>query len=249
MAEGESDGDRRVAALEAELRNERAQFALAERAARVGYWRFCLVGGKLTWSPGMYRLLGADPNSRAPDHTWLMSQVVPEDVVMVEEKIAAAIRTRSPFWYQTHSLDPASPIQVVETHGEVEIGPDGRVVSVIGVCHDVTKQVLAETARAGVLSSRPQRSSAYSAAHSGNSMQPAISPSCIRKIASKPKKFPNVHRAAKPTPPPTARGMQMDTMSGSRRRPDRCSTNRQASFVTWSPFRAMWESENARNSR
>jgi PAS domain S-box-containing protein len=148
MAENKSDRDRQVAALEAELKNERAQFALAERAARVGYWRFSLADGKLSWSPGLYRLLGADPNSRAPDHAWLMSQVVPEDVVMVEEKIATAIRTRSPFWYQTRSLDPASPIQTVETHGEVEIGADGRVISVIGVCQDVTKQVLAETARA-----------------------------------------------------------------------------------------------------
>src|SRR5271163_16513 len=111
MAEGESDGDRRVAALEAELRNERAQFALAERAARVGYWRFCLADRKLTWSPGMYRLLGADPDSRAPDHDWLMSQVEPEDVVIVEEMIATAIRTRSSFTYQTHTRDPAFPIQ------------------------------------------------------------------------------------------------------------------------------------------
>jgi PAS domain S-box-containing protein len=148
MAESETGDRARIAALEAELRNERAQFALAERAARVGYWRFCLVTNKLTWSPGMYRLLDADPNSRAPDHAWLMSQVVPEDVIMVEEKIATAIRTRSPFWYLTRTRDPASPIHIVETHGEVEIGPDGRVISVIGVCHDVTKQVRAETARA-----------------------------------------------------------------------------------------------------
>ena len=38
-------------------------------------------------------------------------------------------------------------MQIVDTHGDVEIGPDGRVVSIIGVCHDVTQQVIAETER------------------------------------------------------------------------------------------------------
>jgi PAS domain S-box-containing protein len=142
------NSDARIAALEAELRNERAQYALAERAARVAYWRYSLEDRKVTWSPGMYRLLGIDPNSQRADHTWLMSQVRSEDVVEVERIIGQAIRTRSPFYYQTRARDPNSPIQIVETHGEVEVGPDGRVVTVIGACHDITKQVTAETERA-----------------------------------------------------------------------------------------------------
>ncbi|HTW35936.1 MAG TPA: ATP-binding protein [Rhizomicrobium sp.] len=147
MAESDKTAAR-VAALEAELRNERAQFALAERAARVAYWRYCLADRRIVWSPGMYRLLGIDPALQSPSHDWLMNQVQPEDAALVEEKIANAIRTRSPFYYRTHARDPNSAIQIVETHGEVEIGPDGRVVSVIGVCHDITKQVVAETKRA-----------------------------------------------------------------------------------------------------
>ena len=147
MAESENAAAR-IAELEAELRNERAQFALAERAARVAYWRYCLADRKVIWSPGMYRLLGIDPTIQSPSHDWLMSQVRPEDSAMVNEAVANAIRTRSPFYYRTYARDPNSPIQIVETHGEVEIGPDGRVVSVIGVCHDITTQVIAETKRA-----------------------------------------------------------------------------------------------------
>ena len=36
-------------------------FALAERAAKFGYWRTTFSDGKMFWSPGMYRLLGVDP--------------------------------------------------------------------------------------------------------------------------------------------------------------------------------------------
>ncbi|MBI3677014.1 MAG: PAS domain S-box protein [Proteobacteria bacterium] len=136
--------DRRL--TDAELQSERAQFALAERAARFGYWRLRLADNHVTWSPGMYKLLGVDPSQKA-DNTWLLDQIVPEDVTVLVERINNAIRTRTGFYYQTRSKDPAAAAQIVDTHGEVEVGPDGRVVSVIGVCHDVTQQAKAEAER------------------------------------------------------------------------------------------------------
>lgn len=140
--------DLRIAALEAELKAERAQFALAERAARVGYWRLMLADNSLSWSPGMYRLLAVDPNAQAPDNQWLLDQIDPQDVHVIQDKIAAAIRTRSPFCYRSRARHPEVAAQIVDTHGEVEIGSDGRVISIIGVCHDVTQQVTAEAERA-----------------------------------------------------------------------------------------------------
>jgi PAS domain S-box-containing protein len=128
------------------LGSEGAQFALAERAARFGYWRLHLSDNHVTWSPGMYRLLGVDPNEKA-DNNWLLAQIEDEDARMIIEKVNQAIKTRSPFQYRSHSKDPNVAAPVVDTHGEVEIGADGRVVSVIGVCHDVTRQVIAEAER------------------------------------------------------------------------------------------------------
>ena len=127
-------------------RNERMQFELAERAARFGYWRLRLADGHVTWSPGMYRLLGVDPNESA-DNNWLLQQIAEQDVEILTQKINHAIKTRSPFQYRTHAKHQVASAAIVDTHGEVEIGPDGRVVSVIGVCHDVTAQVNAEAER------------------------------------------------------------------------------------------------------
>ena len=61
----------RKAAFEAELAAERAQFGLAERAAKFGYWRQRLTDGHTMWSPGMYRLLNID-GSQKPDMAWLL---------------------------------------------------------------------------------------------------------------------------------------------------------------------------------
>ena len=131
---------------EAALGSEGAQFELAERAARFGYWRLHLSDNHVTWSPGMYRLLGVDPNENA-DNNWLLAQIEDEDARMILEKVNQAIKTRSPFQYRSRSKDPNVAAPIVDTHGEVEIGADGRVVSVIGVCHDVTRQVMAEAER------------------------------------------------------------------------------------------------------
>ena len=128
------------------LNAERAQFALAERAARFGYWRVRLADGHTVWSPGMYRLLGVD-ETRAPDTAWLMEQINEEDAEHITRTINTAIKTRSPFYYRNRARYPDVTAQIVDTHGEVEIGPDGRVVSIIGVCNDVTQQVTAEAAR------------------------------------------------------------------------------------------------------
>jgi len=129
------------------LRSERVQFALAERAARFGYWRLRLSDNHVTWSPGMYRILGVDPGEKA-DNDWLLRQTNDADVKVILSKITHAIKTRSSFYYRSRAKDPDAVAQIVDTHGEVEIGPNGRVVSVIGVCSDVTKQVFAETERA-----------------------------------------------------------------------------------------------------
>jgi PAS domain S-box-containing protein len=126
---------------------ERVQFDLAERAARFGYWRVELSDGATYWSPGMYRLLGIDPAENRPDSDWLLAQMLPEDKMIAQDAIATAIRTRSPFSYRSHARDHEVAAQIVDTQGEVAVGADGRVISVLGVCYDVTAQVRAEEAR------------------------------------------------------------------------------------------------------
>ncbi|HEY4123162.1 MAG TPA: ATP-binding protein [Rhizomicrobium sp.] len=134
---------------EAELfRRERAQFALAERAANFGYWRYDIATQRSVWSPGMYKLLGTSPEIQSPDSEWLMRTMIDEDRAKVETALESAIMAKSAFYYRTHTKNVSAPVQIVDTHGEVEIDDDGQVVALLGVCHDVTKELVAETARA-----------------------------------------------------------------------------------------------------
>jgi PAS domain S-box-containing protein len=147
MSADKQYASKHVAETEAELRRERAQFALAERAARFGYWRFDLVTKTSRWSPGMFALLGLDPLIHVADGDWLMQQVIPEDRAMVDETLKMAFINKSPFYYRTHALYPDASAPIVDTHGEVEMNEDGEVVALLGVCHDVTQKVIAEKER------------------------------------------------------------------------------------------------------
>ncbi len=140
------NGSSGAKALENELKRAHQNMDLAERAAHFGYWRTDLATQDYYWSPGMYRILDA-PLTMKPDAEWIFSQVRPEDRATIENAIAHAIRTRSPFSYRVQARNPAAKAQIVDTQGEIELGPDGRVVSVLGVCHDVTEKVRAEQAR------------------------------------------------------------------------------------------------------
>ena len=95
----------------------------------------------------MYRLLGVDPASQAPDSDWLLEQIEPADVDELRRRIETAIKSRSSFSYRTRSKSPGTAAQIVDTVGEVELGSDGRVIAVVGVCTDVTAQVTAEAER------------------------------------------------------------------------------------------------------
>src|SRR5580704_14825094 len=113
MASDEVDAKQRAISAEAMFENELVQFDLAERAARFGYWRLRIADNHVTWSPGMYRLLGVDPNEKA-DNNWLLAQIQDEDARMIVEKVNHAIRTRSPFQYRSHSKDPNVAAPIVE---------------------------------------------------------------------------------------------------------------------------------------
>ncbi|MBS0472463.1 MAG: PAS domain S-box protein [Proteobacteria bacterium] len=138
------EDDRRRAAR---IRRNRAHIDLAERAANFGYWRYDMLDGTYMWSPGMYRMIGEDPALRQANFDWLYDQMTAESAETTKAALSLAIRTRSPFKYRTFSRDPNRPAHIVDTQGEVEIDEDGRVVALLGVCHDVTARVRAEEER------------------------------------------------------------------------------------------------------
>ena len=75
-----------------------------------------------------------------------MKRIHPEDRLAVAVAVAAAISEGKPFQYRTRLSSTKTEERVFETHGDVERGPGGEIVAIIGVVHDVTEMVIAEQA-------------------------------------------------------------------------------------------------------
>jgi PAS domain S-box-containing protein len=119
-----------------------AHFALVERASRTGYWREELGTGQVHWSPGLFRLSGADPRTVRPSHQFLWQFMHPDDVQVTELAIAEAKASGTPFRYRTrHARTPQDAVRVYETHGDVERDASGHITAVMGVVREVTAEV------------------------------------------------------------------------------------------------------------
>jgi PAS domain S-box-containing protein len=148
MSDGEIKFDVKPASLSAETRLKQleAHFALAERTARIGYWRQEVAAKYPTWSPGFFTLLEIDPKEVRPSPKWLLDRMHPEDRPIVAAAVTAAMTQGTPFYYRTRGFKPTGEMHLYDTYGDIERGPDGSIVAVLGVVQDVTAKVAAEDA-------------------------------------------------------------------------------------------------------
>ncbi len=121
-----------------------AHFALAERAAKIGYWRHQMTDGIVHWSPGLYAMLGLDPAEVQPRSEFLIERIHPDDRALVPAAVGKAVRERKPFQYRTRSWNPDEPERTFDTYGDVQCDETGRVTAILGVVREVTAEVAAQ---------------------------------------------------------------------------------------------------------
>ena len=151
---GSGDGEgwvvHEVSDVTVELEQRRAMADRERRAARVqaaaraGLWEWDLATDVVTWSDELLEMFGFAPGTPL-DYATYRSLLHPEDLVRVEESIAAALRTGGLFRY-THRMllaDRRSE-RAFECYGEVVTDADGRPVRLSGAGRDITDQRQAE---------------------------------------------------------------------------------------------------------
>ena len=148
MSDGEIRFDPAPASQSAETRLKQIEthFALAERTARIGYWRHEVTAKYPTWSPGFFTLLEIDPGEVRPSPKWLLDRMHPDDRPMVAAAVTNAMTQGTPFYYRTRGFKPSGEMHLYDTYGDVERDGLGRIIAVLGVVQDVTAKVTAENA-------------------------------------------------------------------------------------------------------
>ncbi|MGH3613035.1 MAG: putative bifunctional diguanylate cyclase/phosphodiesterase [Pseudonocardia sp.] len=116
------------------------RLARLEALTRLGSWEWDVVAGDVIWSEALLRLFGFSEGADL-DYLAYRSLLHPDDVSLIEDTLAEALRTGAPFTY-THRMYLADRVteRVFECYGEVIMNARGEPVRVLGTAQDITEQ-------------------------------------------------------------------------------------------------------------
>ncbi|WP_286134160.1 EAL domain-containing protein [Methylobacterium sp. Leaf123] len=134
---------------EARLRAIEAAHAMAEHIAAFGHWRIDVATRTIAWSDGIARIFGRNQERATLPLDTHIGFYHPDDVERVRSAMDEALAGRSRtlgggYEHRSRLLRPDGEVRVVAVHGLGEHDDAGRLVSVFGVCLDVTELVHSE---------------------------------------------------------------------------------------------------------
>ncbi len=125
-----------------ELRASEPKLAAAQRLAHLGDLTWDVVTGEVTWSEGMYHLMGYDPNERDLDLAKVNTDIYhPDDLQRVtkwlKDCLASGTEKLTPNEYRV--VRKNGDVIWIHTEGTIEY-EDGKPTKVFGACHDITER-------------------------------------------------------------------------------------------------------------
>jgi formate hydrogenlyase transcriptional activator len=128
----------RKQADEALIRNEK-RLVEAQRIARVGWWEWDILTGKMDWSDEVYRIFGLLPDKFDLTPQAFFSVVHPYDRQAVQEAVDLSLTDPGkPLAIEHRIVCPDGNDRVVYGRGEVTFDKDRRPVRMVGTIQDIT---------------------------------------------------------------------------------------------------------------
>jgi PAS domain S-box-containing protein len=125
---------------EAAVRRANEWLVLAQQSAGAGIWNWDIQNNRLDWSPEFYRLFGLDPaKTEASFETWRRA-LHPEDLQTAEERIAVAVRDRTPLQNEYRVVLPTGEIRWISAIGDTKYDANGNEGHMLGLCLDITER-------------------------------------------------------------------------------------------------------------
>lgn len=130
---------------EAELQHRTAVLGRPAVETASGSWEMDLVTNELTWSDGLYRLMGVNPDCGHSPHEILCDRIHPDDVGFLRQARDAA-NAGLPSTIEIRSLGEDGSLAHLCSYGEPIADASGTTRRVIGVMRDVTREKAVEAA-------------------------------------------------------------------------------------------------------
>jgi len=128
---------------EAKARKREAALSLAQRMARLGYWRFSLTEGRLIdWSRPYAEIFGVSFEDGWRTAQYDLEFVHPEDRAAVRETYSECNANNIGYDHEYRILRAAGDVRYIREIGEPEGNDDGTASTLFGTVQDVTEQKL-----------------------------------------------------------------------------------------------------------
>lgn len=128
---------RRILEAEQALRKSERSLKIAQAMAHLGHWELDVGSGDVRWSDETYRILGYQPEQRAPSIDAFLQVVHPEDREWVVQHISAASHGGG-FDIEFRIVLPQGQLRVLRGMGEVIHLNDITPPQIIGAVCDIT---------------------------------------------------------------------------------------------------------------
>ena len=123
--------------VEAALRESEERLKNAERLAHVGSWRWDLQSDEVDWSEEMFHIFG-QPQDYKPSYEGVLQAVVLQDRERIRREIRDALADHSGFSSEVQIARLSGDLRTITCIGEALPDEDGRPVSFLGACQDIT---------------------------------------------------------------------------------------------------------------
>ena len=118
----------------------------AEQIAHMGSFEWNIPANTLTWSDGLYRIYGLQPQEFEATFEAFLNRVHPDDRERVKRTVEEAYSDAKPFSMEERIVRPDGAVRVLLSKAEVIKDEKGELTRIVGICQDITDQKRAEAA-------------------------------------------------------------------------------------------------------
>ena len=129
--------EKRMAELK--LREANEMLAVAQRAAKSGFWSWEIPSERLTWTPEFFDLFGLAADAEASFETW-RAALHPDDLEAAEARIMSAVQDRVPMENEYRVVLSDGTVRWIGAIGTTTYDDDGAPLRMSGICIDIDER-------------------------------------------------------------------------------------------------------------
>ncbi|RPJ30772.1 MAG: PAS domain S-box protein, partial [Planctomycetaceae bacterium] len=138
------DSERKYRELVENLRESEKRLLKAQQIAHIGTWEVDLENHTAWWSDETYHVLGLQPGQIEPGWEAMMSSTHPEDRDAAVQLLNDALENKRPFNVDHRIVHPSGEVRFVHNEAEIEVGPEGKPVRIMGILECITDRKRAQ---------------------------------------------------------------------------------------------------------